>query len=96
MRKPSQAERLRVLLSDGLEHSTPEIQRVVYGGDHLGTARIASRVTDLRDKGHEVTGRKDADNPAIDWYRMAVKPKSRVEYVNVGGVMHARVIQPGV
>ncbi|MCR2833465.1 hypothetical protein [Parerythrobacter lacustris] len=95
MKKPSQAEKLRRLLADGAWHSTPEIQQVVYGGDHLGTARIASRVNDLRNKGCEISGRRDEDNRSIYWYRMSAKPKPRVEYVNIGGVMHARVVADG-
>lgn len=96
MRKPSQTERLRRLLSDGEEHSTVEIQERVYGGSHLGIARIASRIFDLRSKGCEITTRKDKSNPAISYYKMTIKPKPTVEYVNIGGVIHARVVQPSV
>lgn len=97
--KTSQAERLRILLADGEEHRTDEIQQVVYGANHLGTARIASRIDDLRAKGYDIpNARRDANHPTLFWYRMnltgkaAPKPKPRVEYVNIDGVMHARMV----
>ena len=49
--KVSQKERLKLLLSDGLWHDTPEIQNAVYGKNHLGVARIAARIKDLKDEG---------------------------------------------
>ena len=93
MRKPSQADRILKLLSDGKPYSTIEIMERVYGGSHLGIARIGARVHDLRGKGHEIDGWKDKENPAIFWYQLKVKPKPRVEYVQVEGVIHARVVQ---
>lgn len=70
----SQADRLLDLLSDGQPHSTIEIQRVVYGGEHLGTARIASRVTDLRDRGYEIESKPWKINKTVWWYRLKEKP----------------------
>jgi len=92
MKKPSQADRLRQLLSDGQPHSTVEILERVYGTGHSGIARIGARIKDLRDRGCEIEGWKDRQNPTIFIYQMAVKPKPRVEYVDVGGVMHARMV----
>lgn len=66
----------------------------VYGGSHLGIARIGARIHDLRSKGLSIEGRKDADNPAIYWYTMTVKPKPRVEFIMRDGVRYARII-PG-
>ena len=101
--KLSQAERLRRLLSDGQPHSTPEIMSRVYGGDHLGTARIASRVNDLRNKGLEITSWPDKEKPTVWWYKMDAsaaplatpveRPKPRVEFVMIDGVQHARIVQ---
>lgn len=54
----SQRERLLILLSDGNWHNTPEIQEKVYGQNHLGVARIASRICDLRGDGHMIEARK--------------------------------------
>jgi hypothetical protein len=48
----SQKARLHKLLSDGEWHSTDEIQKVVYGGDHMGLARVAARVFDLKKDGY--------------------------------------------
>lgn len=90
--KLSQAEKLRRLLSDGQAHSTVDIMEKVYGGSHLGIARVASRIHDLRSKGHEIEGWKDTNNPAIYWYQMKVKPKPRMEYVERDGVVYARVV----
>lgn len=55
--KTTQKERLLALLSDGEWHTTPEIQTKVYGADHLGVARIASRVTNLRNDGYKIEGK---------------------------------------
>lgn len=96
MRKLSQAERLRRLLSDEQPHSTPEIQNVVYGGNHLGTARIASRVNDLRNGGLEIESYRDRENPAIWWYVLKNAPKSPPKlvpmFVEVGGVRMVRMV----
>lgn len=96
MRKLSQAERLRRLLADGKPHSTPEIQNVVYGGDHLGTARIASRVNDLRNAGLEIESYRDKENPAIWWYvlKNAPKPPPKLvpKIVEVNGVRMVRMV----
>lgn len=54
----SQKARLLKLLSDGLWHSTVEIQQRVYGGSHLGVARIGGRVYDLNKEGHKIQSRK--------------------------------------
>jgi hypothetical protein len=96
MKKPSQAERLRILLSDGKPHSTPEILDRVYGVGHSGIARIGARIADLKEKGCVIGGWRDEDNPTVYWYQMKARPKPRVEYVEIGGVMHARVIQPEI
>lgn len=56
----SQTARLLTLLQDGAWHTTPEIQEKVYGADHLGIARIASRVADLKKEGHDIVSEKDA------------------------------------
>lgn len=96
MKRLSQAERLRRLLADGKPHSTPEIQHVVYGGDHLGTARIASRVNDLRKQGLTIESCRDRENPAIWWYVLRnapkVPPKLVPKFVEVDGVRMVRMV----
>lgn len=54
----SQKERMRLLLSDGLWHPTPEIQQRVYGGDHLGRANIPARILDLKKDGYQIESEK--------------------------------------
>lgn len=66
----SQSSRLFLLLSDGEPHSTIEIIEQVYGGSHLGLARVGARVYDLRREGYEIEGWKDKENPSIYWYQM--------------------------
>ena len=69
--KESQTSKLLDLLDDGYPHSTVEIQQKVYGGDHLGCARIASRISDLRKQGHLIPkAEPDKHNPTISWYRL--------------------------
>ena len=85
MKKPSQADRLLQLLSDGQPHSTPEIQLVVYGGSHLGTARIASRVTDLRERGRTIDSWPDPENKTVWHYQLkdAPSPKPVLKWESV-------------
>lgn len=70
--RPSQAERLLKFLSDGEPHSTVEILEQVYGGSHLGIARVGARIWDLKARGHDITGWKDPTNPAVYVYQMKV------------------------
>ncbi|MEK7578395.1 MAG: hypothetical protein AAB456_01585 [Patescibacteria group bacterium] len=75
MEKQSQAARLFQLLSDYREHSTIEILEKIYGGEHLGLARIGARVYDIKKKYKAIiTSRRDTLRPTICWYRM--KPLS--------------------
>lgn len=46
----SQTEKLLTLLRDFQWHSTDEILEKVYGGRHLGIARISARVWDAQKK----------------------------------------------
>lgn len=54
----SQKQKLLDLLGDGEWHTTPQIQKDVYGGDHLGVARISARILDLRSDGHLIESKK--------------------------------------
>lgn len=67
----SQNDLLYQLLSDFDPHRTDEIMMVVYGGDHLGLARVAARIYDIKKKYKvEIKSRKDENNPALTWYQM--------------------------
>ena len=69
----SQAKKLLALLSDHQWHSTVDILEQVYGGSHLGIARIGARIWDLRNAGHEIEGKKHPENAAIYMYRLVPK-----------------------
>lgn len=66
----SQSAKLLALLSDGNPHSTVEILNAVYGGSHLGIARIGARIYDLKKSGKEIKGWKDKDRPTVHWYQL--------------------------
>lgn len=77
----SQKQLLKELLSDGKPHRTDEIMDKVYGGSHLGLARVGARIWDLKKDGCQITGWKDPDNPALYWYQMAIGDRIE-EYEN--------------
>ena len=95
----SQTKKLFELLSDGLPHSTVEILEKVYGGEHLGLARVGGRINDLVNEGkifldeygNEITGKnvkrgwKDKYNPAIYWYRLK-KENQTLEIPEIGTI----------
>lgn len=65
------ADRLLYLLSDGMPHRTDEICAKVYGLNKKGIARIASRASDLRKRGHDIPMAKaDEHNSKLYWYRL--------------------------
>jgi hypothetical protein len=73
-KKPSQAELLYKLLADGLAHRTDQIQALVYGGNHLGLARVGARIWDIKKKHNvEIKGWKDKENPSLYWYQIVLK-----------------------
>jgi len=49
----TQKERLLSLLKDEKWHDTIEINRLVYGGEHLTQSRIAARINDLKNDGYD-------------------------------------------
>ena len=72
--KKSQTDRLFDLLSDGRPHSTIEILQRVYGGSHLGIARISARIYDIKKKyGVEITCKRLGDNPALFTYQLKIE-----------------------
>lgn len=54
----SQKEKLFALLSDYEWHDTVQILERVYGGDHLGLARVGARIHDIKNDGYEVSCRR--------------------------------------
>jgi len=75
----TQTEALYNLLRDAKPHRTDEILEKIYGGSHLGLARVGARVYDLNQKFRkenraiEVVGWKDKENHALYWYHMRRK-----------------------
>jgi hypothetical protein len=70
----SQTDRLANLLRGGEWHDTVEIQRVVYGRDHLGTARIASRICDIKKRyGWDIESRRVLNSATVWEYRIKAK-----------------------
>jgi len=76
MKGPSQRELLLKHLSDGLPHSTPDIQLHVYGGEHLGTANIKARIHELREEGHTIGSWRDKDVQSIWFYQLKDAPRA--------------------
>lgn len=70
MEKTSQANRLYFLLADGKPHRTDEIMEKVYGGSHLGIARIGARIADLKARGHDIRGWKDSEVKSLYYYQI--------------------------
>lgn len=69
----SQKEKILMLLSDENPHSTPEILKGVYGGEHNGIARIGARIFDLKKDGHDISGWEDKIDRSIYWYQLKKK-----------------------
>lgn len=78
----SQKQRLLEVLSDGNWHSTTYITETVYGSEHLGLARVAARVDDLRKEGHKVISRKKEGS--IWEYRIENKIKEAAKNIASG------------
>lgn len=70
----SQTRRLLNLLLDGEPHRTDHILEEIYGGGHLGIARIGARVHDLKKQGYEIEGFRDEENPSLYWYQLVKNP----------------------
>lgn len=70
----SQTNKLYNLLSDGNPHRTDRILLEVYGGGHLGCARIGSRIFDVKQKFNvEIESWKDKEIPSLWWYQIKQK-----------------------
>lgn len=67
----SQTDQLYNLLLDNKPHCTNEIMIKIYGGEHLGLARVGARIYDIKKKyGIEINGWHDSDNPTLYWYQI--------------------------
>ncbi len=79
--KKSQTQKLLELLSDYRPHSTFEILKIVYGGEHYGVARISARVLDLKKKGYNVKGFDDKIVKSKYWYQLENK-REQLSWIN--------------
>lgn len=70
--KDGQVQRLYNLLSDGNSYSTIDILNRVYGGEHLGIARISARIWDLKKKGCIIESWRDKERKSIWYYKMII------------------------
>ena len=89
MKRESQTTRIYNLLMDGEPHRTDEIQIKIYGRNHLGTARISGRVSDIR-RIYKITvdGWKDKDIPSLFWYRILPKDPVQANLMDMGPIMN--------
>lgn len=72
----SQTNLLYSLLLDGEWHDTMQILARVYGGSHLGLARVSARIYDIKKKPEvlDVESRKCENADTVWEYRMILKP----------------------
>lgn len=76
----SQTDRLFNLLKDGKPIRTDEIMEKIYGGSHLGLARVGARIWDLKKKYNvNIKGWKD-ENPCLYWYQLEIRFEDMPEY----------------
>lgn len=76
----SQTDKLEKLLLDYRPHRTDEIMITVYGGKHLGIARIGARINDLKKRGHNIPNAiRDKYHKTLFWYRIIPKEKRVTE-----------------
>ncbi len=67
----SQINLLYDLLYDGKPHRSDEILKIVYGSEHLGIARLAARVYDVKKRmGVMIKSWPDPEKPTLTWYML--------------------------
>lgn len=66
----SQIERLYDSLYSGEPKRSDILLKEVYGSEHLGIARLAARVHDLRKKGHIIKSWSDPEKQTLTWYQL--------------------------
>lgn len=72
----TQTEKLFHLLRDQKPYRTDKILSQVYGSEHLGIARIAARIYDMKQQYNvEVDCWKDKKTKTLFWYQITKMPK---------------------
>ena len=70
LHKPSQVQKLTVLLRDRRWHPTTEIMRKVYGVAHSGICRIGARIADMKELGYEIDSKPWNETRTVWAYRV--------------------------
>lgn len=66
----SQKARLLAILHNYKTHTTPDLLEKVYGDQHLGIARLAARINDLKKDGYLIESKKQGKS--VWSYRLAI------------------------
>lgn len=69
----SQVEKLSAALEDGRPHRSDELVAAVYGSAHLGLARLAARIHDLKARlpqGQTINSWRDREIETLWWYQI--------------------------
>lgn len=67
----SQLDRLYDCLYDGLPHRSDALLNDVYGSEHLGLARLAARVYDLKKRMNvQIKSWADPEHPSLTYYQL--------------------------
>lgn len=71
LNKMSQINRLLNVLEDGLPHRSDELLKNVYGSEHLGLARLAARIYDLKKRMNvQIRSYPDPEHKSLTWYQL--------------------------
>lgn len=80
----SQLKRILEILSDWQPHSSFELVERAYGSHGPSLARLGARIWDLKQKGCEIAGWRDPDDPKKYWYQLKGLPVPAYEVESNG------------
>jgi len=66
----SQIKRILEILLDKKPHSSFELVKRAYGSHGPSLARLGARIWDIKQKGYEIIGWHDPDDPKKYWYQL--------------------------
>lgn len=75
----SQINSILEILSDWQPHSSFELVERAYGSHGPSLARLGARIWDLKQKGYEIIGWRDPENPKKYWYQLRSLPGPEYE-----------------
>lgn len=78
----SQTEKLYTLLLSGEWVTTVQIMELVYGGSHLGLARVGARIFDIKKRPdvERIESRKSKEAETVWEYRMTLRKEVPTEF----------------